>query len=267
LYGDFNTLTLEWTDGLAAGMLRAAAMAEEPLRRWTVFDGPIDAAWIENMNTVLDDNMMLCLANGERIRLKSSMRLVFEVQDLEKASPATVSRLGVVYFAPESVGWAALIQSWIQVNVSLPPFRRRVSYSLTACVVLQTPAVSAALCPGIRDRVLARMQSLVRLSLAAMKRDNQRQLTPCVEVNLVASMCAFFQSCCLRESINLNIENITTFKVWPVVPPLVGRRVMYECVCVSLRWRTVWCCFRSCGLWEPPCLPNTGAHSITPSAR
>jgi len=112
LYGEFNELTAEWTDGLASTIMRHLANDETENRQWVVFDGPVDTLWIESMNTVLDDNMTLCLANGERIKLRPQMRMLFECMHLKEASPATVSRIGVVYYSQVTVGWMPVMKSW-----------------------------------------------------------------------------------------------------------------------------------------------------------
>ena len=118
LYGEYNEVTQDWKDGLASSIMRTYSEREDAMRKWVVFDGPVDALWIENMNTVLDDNMMLCLANGQRIKLKNEMRMLFEVQDLSVASPATVSRCGMVYMNLETVGWRAAMESWVSKNLT-----------------------------------------------------------------------------------------------------------------------------------------------------
>lgn len=75
-----NTLTLEWRDGLMALSVRRAVSDTSDDHKWVICDGPVDALWIENMNTVLDDNKMLCLANSERIKLTPSIHMMFEVR-------------------------------------------------------------------------------------------------------------------------------------------------------------------------------------------
>lgn len=73
--------------------------------KWVLLDGPVDSEWIENLNSVLDDSKVLCLSNGERIKLHSGSRILFETDDLANASPATISRCGVIFLVRLSLGY------------------------------------------------------------------------------------------------------------------------------------------------------------------
>jgi dynein heavy chain len=128
LYGMNDEATKEWTDGILPMGLRSflPPLDNTDFKKWIIFDGPVDAIWIENMNTVLDDNKKLCLNSGEIIALLPTMTMMFEVADLSVASPATVSRCGMVYMDPEALGISPPARSWLEsFPANLVPLRKQ----------------------------------------------------------------------------------------------------------------------------------------------
>lgn len=120
LYG-YMTLAKDWKDGVLSIMMRGMSknFAEQGFHdyqtyKWVVLDGDIDAVWIESMNTVMDDNKVLTLVSNERVPLSPSMRMVFEINSLKNASPATVSRAGILFINEADVGWRPLVETWVQ---------------------------------------------------------------------------------------------------------------------------------------------------------
>jgi dynein heavy chain, axonemal len=138
LYGVLDPDTRDWTDGLLSNIFREM---NKPLpegkdeRRYICYDGDVDALWVcslkillgasrinslyvpavqvENMNSVMDDNRLLTLPNGERIKLQPFASMLFEVGDLQYASPATVSRCGMVWVDPKNLGFTPYFETWL----------------------------------------------------------------------------------------------------------------------------------------------------------
>lgn len=112
MFGQNDLISGEWTHGIFSSIW---AKYNDPKKHctWIVCDGPVDAIWIENLNTVLDDNKLLTLANGDRVPMTDNVRILFEVQDLRNASPATVSRAGIVYVSDTDLGHEPIVEAWM----------------------------------------------------------------------------------------------------------------------------------------------------------
>ena len=111
LYGYFDS-TQEWKKGLLQVKMTDLCEKEKEVFKWLIFDGPVDTLWIENMNSLLDDNKKLCLEDSSSIYLADRMNIVFEVDDLKEASPATVSRNGMVLCEMDTISTDDLILSY-----------------------------------------------------------------------------------------------------------------------------------------------------------
>uniref|UniRef100_A0A8C5NZ98 Dynein, axonemal, heavy chain 6 n=1 Tax=Jaculus jaculus TaxID=51337 RepID=A0A8C5NZ98_JACJA len=183
LYGEVNNVTLEWKDGLMALSVRSAVNDTSEDHKWIISDGPVDALWIENMNTVLDDNKMLCLANSERIKLTPQIHMLFEVQDLKVASPATVSRCGMVFVDPEELKWMPYVKTWMK-------------------------SISKRLNEETQEYILNLFQRHVDEGLHFINKKCS-QAIPQVDISKVTTLCCLLESLIFgKDGVNLGMEQM-----------------------------------------------------------
>lgn len=81
----------------------------------------MDSEWVENLNSALDDNKILSLGDGQRLKLPDKLRFIFETQELSQVSPATITRCGVTYISAQTLTLNSLIQKFFkEINFHLP---------------------------------------------------------------------------------------------------------------------------------------------------
>eukprot|EP00620_Florenciella_sp_RCC1587_P013374 CAMPEP_0182558034 /NCGR_PEP_ID=MMETSP1324-20130603/1743_1 /TAXON_ID=236786 /ORGANISM="Florenciella sp., Strain RCC1587" /LENGTH=2560 /DNA_ID=CAMNT_0024770185 /DNA_START=8 /DNA_END=7690 /DNA_ORIENTATION=+ len=165
LYG-YMTLSKDWKDGVLSIIMRGMAknfpdqgFYDYQSMKWVVLDGDIDAVWIESMNTVMDDNKVLTLVSNERVPLSDAMRMVFEISSLKNATPATVSRAGILFINEADIGWRPMVESWVS---------------------LREDAAERNHLPGMFDKYIE--------SLQEMTRRGYKEVTPCLIINKVSTI-------------------------------------------------------------------------------
>ena len=114
LLGHIDVDTREWTDGVLTSASRQVIKEPVEVQSWIVCDGDIDPEWVESLNSVLDDNRLLTMPSGDRIQFGPNVNFLFETDDLSCASPATVSRMGMIFLSDEDTDMKALVDSWLQ---------------------------------------------------------------------------------------------------------------------------------------------------------
>jgi hypothetical protein len=119
LFGTYDKESHEWHEGLFTQQFREYASMRDDRKKWILLDGPIDFMWVENLNSILDDNKKMSLPNGESIKMSEGMCILLETNNMRNVTPATVSRCGLIFLhRKETCSPKAIFNQWLR---RLPP--------------------------------------------------------------------------------------------------------------------------------------------------
>jgi dynein heavy chain len=217
LYGEMDPITRDWTDGILSKLFRELndrlPAGRENEVRWIVYDGDVDALWVENMNSVMDDNRLLTLPNGERIRLQPYCAMICETFDLQFASPATISRCGMVWVDPQNLGYRPYYERWV---------RSRFGNSVD---IEEEKQGSADFMLTLFDRYVPRAIDLILSGIVDGEMSQKlKQVVPITNIDMVKQLCSVIDAFLPVEvSDAADIEFTYLFcVVWSLGAALVG---------------------------------------------
>jgi hypothetical protein len=82
LFGAFDPEAHDWREGLFSQQYRDFAAMKDDKKKWILLDGPMDTHWVENLNSILDDNKKMSLPNGESIKMSDGMCVLLEADHM-----------------------------------------------------------------------------------------------------------------------------------------------------------------------------------------
>jgi dynein heavy chain len=174
MYGEVDPMSGEWTTGVFAAMWAKYNNRANAYNTWIIADGPVDAIWIEDLNTVLDDNKILTLANGDRIPMTANVKIMFEVETLVNASPATVSRAGIIYVSETDLDWSPTTEGWIRKQ---PPSQQSILRNLFAKYMGSSSPSDPGHCIDWMNRNVSQVMTTSRVGVTSALCDLFKGLT------------------------------------------------------------------------------------------
>lgn len=82
MFGKLDIESHVWYEGIFTQIFREFSNDASSKKKWIVMDGPIEHHWVENLNSILDDNKKMSLPNGESINITQEMCIILETDNL-----------------------------------------------------------------------------------------------------------------------------------------------------------------------------------------